>query len=335
MHKLWNAEKKSDPALGWWEENSKCVYQEAFRNLDRALSAFIKSRKGEQKGKRLGFPRFKRRGRCRDSFRLAAEPMRCTGTTVTLPRLGTIRTHESTRKLTRRLKAGTARILSATVSRSAQRWLVMFTVEIDRTVPQHHARPGSAIGIDLGVKTLLTGVDDGGNVLIVEGAKPLRVSLQKLRRACRAHSRKSPGSANRRKSAARLARIHARIANIRTDILHKATSALAVRYQTVIVEDLNVAGMTRNRRLARSIADQGFGRARPMLAYKTTWNGGTLIVGNRWLPTSKTCSGCGHVKAKLALSERTYRCARCGLVLDRDINAARNLLDLAASGRRG
>lgn len=259
LHKLWNAEKKSDPALGWWEENSKCVYQEAFRNLDRALAAFIKSRKGEQKGKRLGFPRFKRRGRCRDSFRLAAEPMRCTGTTVTLPRLGTIRTHESTRKLTRRLKAGTARILSATVARSAQRWLVMFTVEVDRTVPQHHARPGSAIGIDLGVKTLLTGVDDGGNVLIVEGPKPLRVSLQKLRRACRAHSRKAPGSANRRKSAARLARIHARIANIRTDILHKATSALAVRYQTVIVEDLNVAGMTCNRRLARSIADQGFG----------------------------------------------------------------------------
>jgi len=114
LHKLWNAEKKSDPALGWWEENSKCVYQEAFRNLDRALSAFIKSRKGEQKGKRLGFPRFKRRGRCRDSFRLAAEPMRCTGTTVTLPRLGTIRTHESTCELTRRLKTGTARILSAT-----------------------------------------------------------------------------------------------------------------------------------------------------------------------------------------------------------------------------
>jgi putative transposase len=332
LHKLWNAEKKSDPALGWWEENSKCVYQEAFRNLDRALSAFIKSRKGEQKGKRLGFPRFKRRGRCRDSFRLAAEPMRCTGTTVTLPKLGTIRTHESTRKLTRRLTAGTARILSATVSRSAQRWLVAFTVEIDRAVPQHHARPGSAIGIDLGVKTLLTGADDGGNVLIVEGTKPLRVSLQELRRACRAHSRKSLGSANRRKSAARLARVHARIANIRTDILHKATSALAVRYQTVIVEDLNVAGMTCNRRLARSIADQGFGRARQMLAYKTTWNGGTLIVGNRWLPTSKTCSGCGHVKAKLALSERTYRCARCGLVLDRDINAARNLLDLAASG---
>lgn len=136
---------------------------------------------------------------------------------------------------------------------------MVFTVEIDRTVPQRHARPWAAIGIDLGVKTLLTGVDDGGNVLIVEGAKPLRVSLRKLRRACRTHSRKAPGPANRRKSAARLARIHARIANIRTDILHKATSALAVRYQTVIVEDLNVAGMTRNRHLARSIADQGLG----------------------------------------------------------------------------
>jgi len=93
-----------------------------------------------------------------------------------------------------------------------------------------------------------------------------------------------------------------------------------------------VAGMTRNRRLARAISDQGFGGPRRMLGYKTGWNGGTLIVADRWYPSSKKCSGCGHVKAKLALSERTCRCGQCGLVLDRDVNAARNLLKLAASG---
>jgi putative transposase len=159
--------------------------------------------------------------------------MRCAGTTVTLPRLGTIRTHESTRKLARRLEAGSAR---------------------------------------------------------------------------------------------------ARVATIRADALHKATSTLAARYETVIAEDLNAAGMARNRRLARAVSDQGFGQARRMLAYKTTWNGGRLITADRWFPSSKTCSGCGHVKAKLALSERTYRCDACGLVLNRDVNAAHNLLKLAASG---
>jgi putative transposase len=332
LHRLWNAQKKTDPGLAWWAENSKCVYQEAFRNLDRALIDFIKSEKGERKGRRLGFPRFKKRGKCRDSFRFSAEPIRCAGATVTLPKLGTIRTHESARKLVRRLEAGTARILSATVSRTAQRWFVSFTVEVERAVPHRHARPGSAIGIDLGVKALLTGVDDNGNVITVAGPKPLRASLRKLRRASRAHSRKALGSANRRKSVVRLARIHARVANIRTDALHKATSKLAAQYQTVIAEDLNVAGMTRSRRLARAIADQGFGTARQMLGYKTAWNGGTLVLAGRWFPSSKTCSGCGQVKAKLALSERTYRCGNCGLELDRDVNAARNLLDLAASG---
>ena len=145
------------------------------------------------------------------------------------------------------------------------------------------------------------------------------------------HSRKALGSANRRKSAARLARIHARVANVRADALHKATSGLAARYETVVAEDLNVAGMTRNRHLARALADQGFGIARRMLGYKTTWNGGQLLLAGRWFPSSKACSGCGAVKTKLPLSERTYRCD-CGLVTGRDVNAAANLLKLAASG---
>jgi putative transposase len=332
LHKLWNAQKKADPALAWWAQNSKCSYQEAFRDLDRALRDFTASRKGIRQGRRVGFPRFKKRGKCRDSFRFSTGAMRCAGSTVTLPRLGAVRTHEPTRKLARRLGNGTARILSATVSRTAQRWFVSFTVEVDRAVPGRHARPGSAIGIDLGVKALLTGVDDRGHVVTVAGPKALRSSLRRLRRASRAHSRKEPGSASRRKSAARLARIHARVASVRADALHKTTTDLARRYETVVAEDLNVAGMTRNHRLARAIADQGFGQARRMLGYKTTWRGGQLIIASRWFPSSRTCSGCGTVKTKLALSERTYTCPGCGLTLDRDVNAAANLLTLAASG---
>jgi putative transposase len=116
LHKIWNAAKKADPTLAWWVENSKCAYQEAFRDLDLALRDFIKSRKGQRKGRRLGFPRFKRRGRCRDSFRFSTGVIRCDRSSVTLPRLGSIATHESTRKLARRLENGTARIMSATVS---------------------------------------------------------------------------------------------------------------------------------------------------------------------------------------------------------------------------
>jgi IS605 OrfB family transposase len=209
---------------------------------------------------------------------------------------------------------------------------VSFTVEVERDIPQVPAHPGTAAGIDLGVKTLLTAVDHLGRVITVAGPKPLRTSVRRLRRASRAQSRKVKGSANRRKATARLARVHARVANVRADALHKATTELASRYETVVIEDLNVTGMISNRKLARAVSDQGFGTARRMLGYKTAREGGTLIVTDRWYPSSKTCSACGSVKAKLTLKDRVYQCDQCGLVMDRDVNAARNLLKLAASG---
>jgi putative transposase len=332
LHKIWNAEKKADSGLAWWSENSKCAYQEAFRDLERALKDFVKSKKGQRKGRRLGFPRFKKRGKARDSFRFSTGAIRCGRTSVTLPRIGEIRIHENGRKLARRLESGTARILSATVSRTAQRWFVSFTVEVEREVPERHPRPRSVVGIDLGVKTLLAGVDDCGRMIAVDGPRPLRTGLRRLRRASHAHSRKQKGSANRRKSAARVARVHARVADVRADALHKATTDFARRYETIVIEDLNVDGMRRNRRLARAVSDQGFGTARRMLEYKAAWNGGKLVVAARWFPSSKTCSSCGAVKAKLPLKERVYRCEQCNYTEDRDVNAARNLLSLAASG---
>jgi len=162
--------------------------------------------------------------------------------------------------------------------------VLSFTAEVERAVPYRHARPWSVVGIDLGVRTLLVGPDNLGNVISVPGPRPLGTALRKLRRASRACSRKEPGSANRRKSATRLARIHARAANIRADALHKATTHLARQYETVVIEDLNVAGMTRNHRLAQAICDQGFGQAQRMLSYKTMWNGGQLIVADRFYP---------------------------------------------------
>src|SRR5215469_7490129 len=142
-----------------------------------------------------GLPRFQKRRRGKGSFPFFTGGKPCAGRTVTLPRLGTIATYESTRKLARRLDNGTARILSATVSRTAQRWFVSFTCQVERDAPQCHARLGSAIGVDFGVKVFLTGADDRGRVVTVPGPKALRSSLRRLRRASRAHSRKAKGSA--------------------------------------------------------------------------------------------------------------------------------------------
>jgi putative transposase len=130
-------------------------------------------------------------------------------------------------------------------------------------------------------------------------------------------------------------RTHHRVANLRADALHKLTTTITSEYGTVVVEDLNVAGMLKNRRLARKIADAGFGEIRRQITYKTGWNSGTVIVADRWYPSSKTCSDCGAVKAKLPLHVRVFDCDECPLVMDRDENAARNLAALAAAVTTG
>ena len=180
-------------------------------------------------------------------------------------------------------------------------------------------------GVDLGLKHLA--VLSTGEM--VANPKPLVASLRRLRKASRGYARTQRGSAGRRRAAGKLARIHARVANVRSDGLHQLTTRLVREHHTVVVEDLHVAGMVRNRRLSRAIADAGWAEARRQLTYKAAWCGGTLIVADRWFASSKTCSGCGAAKATLPLSERSYDCEPCGLVLDRDLNAARNLAALA------
>ncbi|MDG4766736.1 RNA-guided endonuclease TnpB family protein [Solwaraspora sp. WMMD406] len=250
-----------------------------------------------------------------------------------LPRLGRLKVHESTRRLARRVEAGTARIMSATVRRDGRRWHVAFTVEVDRA-QRAVTRPGSVIGVDVGITHLavLSTGEPVPNPRHLAGARGrLRTLGRTLSRRQGPDRRTGRRPSNRwQRASARLGRAHARVARLRRDGLHKLTTRLTREHGTVVAEDLHVAGMLANRGLARHITDAGFAELRRQLAYKTGWNGGRLLVADRWYPSSKTCSGCGTAKTKLALSEREYHCAACGLVIDRDHNAARNLAALAA-----
>lgn len=323
LRKAWNSDKSD--AAPWWAENSKEAYASGCENLARALDTWSQSRRGVRRGRRVGFPRFKRRGVSPDSvtFTTGAIRVEASRRQVTLPRLGTIRTKENTRKLERRLTAGTARITRATVSRHANRWFVSFAVEVDRStdVSKWAANQSPApVGVDLGITTFAV-CSDGQTFT---SPRALEVAQRRLRKLNKELHRRQIGSSNRARTKDKLARTHARITNTRKDFLHKTTTRLARTKQVVVVEDLNVAGMTRNSRLARHIADQGWGEFRRQLDYKCAWYGATLVVAPRFMPSSRACSACGSVDEGLTLAVRTYRCD-CGLILDRDLNAARNL----------
>ncbi|SCE89338.1 putative transposase [Micromonospora haikouensis] len=333
LRRAWNA-AKGDVAP-WWRECSKEAFNTGLDALARALKNWADSRSGKRAGRPVGFPRFKSRRRSMPSVRfttgaIRVEPDRMH---VVLPRLGRLKLHECARKLARRLDNGTARIMSATVRRDGGRWHVAFTCEVER-VERNPARPESVVGVDIGIKHLA--VLSTGE--LVDNPRHLAAARARLRTLGRALSRKTgPDRRTGRRpskrwerAAARVGSAHARVANLRRDGLHKLTTRLAREHGTIVVEDLNVSGMLRNRRLARHIADAGFAEIRRQLTYKTEWNGGRLLIADRWYPSSKTCSGCGTVKAKLALSEREYHCEACGLIMDRDRNAALNLAALAA-----
>ncbi|MEO3742994.1 IS607 family element RNA-guided endonuclease TnpB [Plantactinospora sp. B5E13] len=333
LRKAWNA-AKGDVAP-WWRECSKEAFNTGLDALARALKNWTDSRSGKRAGRPVGFPRFKSRRRTTPSVRFTTGTIRVESDRkhVVLPRLGRLKLHESSRKLGRRLNNGTARIMSPTLRRDGGRWHVAFCVEVDR-VQRGPARPASVVGVDIGVKHLA--VLSTGE--LVANPRHLLAAQARLRQLGRALSRRTGPdrrtgqrpSKRWQRASARLGRAHARVSNLRRDGLHKLTTRLAREHDTIVVEDLHVAGMLRNRRLAQHITDAGFAELRRQLAYKTVWNGGRLLTADRWYPSSKTCSGCGAVKTKLALSEREYTCQACGLVLDRDLNAALNLAALAA-----
>jgi putative transposase len=334
LRKAWNGAKNE--VAPWWAECSKEAYATGCDQLARSLRNWSDSQRGKRTGPRMCFPRFKsKRGRgANPSCRFTTGVIRLEDDRrhVTLPVLGTIKTHESTRKLHRRIVNGTATVTSATVKHQAGRWFCSFTVQVQR-VQRVPRRPGAVVGVDLGVKTLAV-FSDGRPA--VANPRHYDTARRQLRRLSRTVSRRQgpdrrtgtrPSNRWRRANDQRN-RVHHRITDLRRDGIHKLTTGLAREYGTVVVEDLTVSGMVRNRRLARVVSDAGFGEIRRQLTYKIVWNGGRLHVADRWFPSSKTCSGCQAVKPKLPLRIRTFACQSCGLVLDRDTNAAHNLAAL-------
>lgn len=302
----------------WMGEVTKCAPQQAIKNVGLAFQHFF--RRVKQGGK-PGYPRFKRKG-SHDSFRADNGPpdstshaVKVEGKTVKLPVCGVVKMREKLRF--------EGRVLSATVSKMADGWYCALLVDTNDILSGSLSQ--GAVGVDLGIKELA--VLSNGEV--IPSLKPHRQAHQRLVRLSRSLSRKQKGSSNRAKAKAKLARLHQRIGNIRSDALHKLTHKLATQFGTIGIEDLNVGKMMRNHHLARSIADASFGEFRRMLEYKSKMTGANLVVVNRFYPSSKSCSGCGIIH-DIKLSDRVMVCD-CGNAMDRDLNASINIKNKAVS----
>jgi putative transposase len=339
----------------WRHEVAAVVFEEAAVDLGRALAAYAEANAGGRKD-RTGFPRRKKKGRCRDSFRLRNKQGRQASfsirvgdghpRSVTLPKIGQVRVHDDTRRLRRLLRpveqadpttgrpatASRARVLFATVARHGDRWYVSLNLQAPdlHAQQQHPRRPegdhGGWVGLDRGLVALaVAATADGREVGRFQAPKPLTRRLWQLRRRCRVLSRTQPHSHNRTKVARRLSKQYAPIADARRSFLHEVSSQLVKSHDRLCLEHLAVANMVRNKHLARAIADAGWTELARQLTYKQTWHGGQLLVADRWLPSTRTCSRCGLVKQRMQLAERVFRYDGCGLVMDRDRNAATNL----------
>jgi putative transposase len=304
------------------ESNSKCAAQEALRDLDSAFKHFFRKvelkKQGKWKGK-CGYPKFKSKKKAIGGARFTGS-LHVYPDAIQLPRFGLLRLKEHN-YLPMNVKIG-----SATISEKAGRWYVSICVHEEQAEPTQAT--GEVIGVDLGIKTLAT-CSDG---CTFDNPKALRKKLNKLKRTSRRHSRKQKGSQNRKKAKTRLARMHARIANVRKDALHKATSAIVARTKpnserpaVIVLEDLHVSGMLKNRRLSRAIADVGMYEFRRQIEYKAREAFVQVKFVSRWYPSSKICSDCGWIHEDLTLASRVFICQQCGVVLDRDENAALNL----------
>jgi len=322
-----------DDVAPWWGENSAQSYNDAALRLSKAFT--------NHRAKRAGFPKFKRRREtgsvkfCGNSFGLVDRHH------VRLAKVGQVKTYESLRKLARPVEKGTARVTSVTVSRETGGWFVSFTATVQR--PDPRPRSGNrVVGVDVDLTRLFTGATPSGNqVLSVDNPRNYVRSQAQLANAQRVTSRRQGPArgvapSNRwRRANARVQKCHAKVVNQRRNLLHNTTTRLVKDFDVIVVEDLCVKGMTKNRSLAKHIHDASWAEFVRQLDYKADWYGATVITADRFYPSSKTCSGCGEVKAKLSLTERTYSCETCDVNIDRDVNAAINLARLGETGTAG
>jgi putative transposase len=287
------------PENPWYYECSKSAPQEALRALRTAWDRCFQ--------KISGVPKFKKKGK-HDNFTLEGGVKILSSNKIQVPKIGILKTYE---------RLPQSKIKSVTISRHADRWLISFRLEMEPKLNNST----TVIGVDLGVKNLAT--LSTGN--IVPGAKSYKKYESKLRKLQWLNRNKTIGSNNWKKAQLKIARLHRKIANIRKDTLHELTTLLAKNHSKIVAEDLNVSGMLANRKLAKAISDMGFYEFRRQLNYKCELYGSELVVVDRWYPSSKTCSHCGHKKETLCLKQREFVCESCGLKIDRDLNAAINL----------
>jgi putative transposase len=354
LTRRWNASKGE--VAPWWREVSMHAFRSGIADAATALKNWSESRSGNRKGPKVGFPRFKKKDRGvpsvsfveinhqlswlhpdRHHVRLML-PQSTPDRDVRRRReqLAWLHTTESTGDLYRLVESCEATIQKVTIVKRGGRWQVSFLVR-HQTVPARRPvrRRGGLVGLDAGVKHLVTTSVPVPGLTDAEGhvanPKALESQLRRLRRLDRSVARARRGSKNHKKLLARRARLHGRIAKTRALHLHLVTTALAGAFDVVAVETLNVKAMAnRKRRLGRRLADAALGELRRQLDYKTADYGHTLVTLDRFYPSSKTCSNCRHAKAKLALSERVFRCDHCGHTADRDVNAARTIRNEAA-----
>jgi putative transposase len=328
-----------DEVAPWWGENSKEAFATGTANAALAFKNWKHSRNGSRKGKPVGFPRFKKKSLTSEgAVRFTAGVMRLEGDYIKIGRIGSIRLLERPKPVLWLLHEG-ARITQIAISRNGTKWAASISVKMEDELAHRYfagkTRKASkkAVGVDVGIKDAYI-TSDG---LVVENPRHYVKLQAKLRKQQKRLSRrqkpdyKNGVAPSRRWEQARddVRKTHARIVNTRRDFIHKTTRSLIDEHETVVIEKLNVSGMVRNKHLSKHILDSSFYEFRRQLEYKARWYNREVILADTFFPSSKKCSGCGEVKAKLSLSERTYNCDACGLVIDRDYNAARNLVALS------
>jgi putative transposase len=337
LRKRWNRVKDTectDAGTGdvWWPQISKEAFADGIKGAVDGYWNWQASRAGKRSGKRVGFPRFAKKGRDRDrvTFTTGAIRVEPDRRHVTLPRVGSVRVHENTRKLERLLAKGRARVLAVTVSRKGTRLVAAFRVLVQRPNQPTVAQPDSRVGVDVGVRVLATVASDRGEVIErVPNPRPLEAVLKQLRRLCRERSRRTRGSRRCTETNRKITRLHRRAADIRGHHVHSLTTRLAKTHGEIVVEGLDVAGMLAQKGLSgararrRGLSDSALGQIRRQLGYKAGWHGSRLVVADRWYPSSKTCHACKNVQ-DIGWAEH-WTCAGCGARHQRDDNAAVNL----------
>lgn len=303
----------------WASEVSREIVTNVLRDLETAVRRFAATRKT---GRRVGFPRFKARGKSRDTFKVRGVIRVIDDRHVGVPTFGPVRIKGRTRRMR---TIGWEKIHSATISRTADRWFVSLLVDREHEVPVPTS--ARAVGIDLGLTTSL--VLSTGEA--IQSPRALNAALRKLRRAQQALSRSQRNSRGREQTRLRVAKVHARVANVRRDWQHRVTDRLTREFAAIGVEDLAVKNLAnKKRRNGRAWADLGAAEIVRQITYKAKRRGVTIVVADRFYPSSQLCSGCGH-RQSMPLRERTYRCRSCGLVRGRDHNAALNLCPVAVT----